>query len=219
MAALKPYNINNLVVGAPRVLYAPTSQAVPTDISQIIAMTSPYAPQGAWLDFGAAKSSSSYSRDIESEGLEIQQETGAVIEEVTQVDRVLSTSIAELTPESQKIIENAPAIETVAAAAGRSAQKRLKIGSFTDLTQYRIALIGTRKIQSGTVTEPGGATRGRLICVTLYRTQVAADSVEEEFEKGELVEAPVDFVSFPEAGQASGQEYGTWLYEDAGTIT
>lgn len=45
--ALRPYDINNLVAGAVRVLYAPTSEPVPVDIADIIAMTDPYAPVGS----------------------------------------------------------------------------------------------------------------------------------------------------------------------------
>lgn len=217
--ALRPYDINNLVAGAVRVLYAPTSEPVPVDIADIIAMTDPYAPVGSWVDFGASTETQTYSRSIESEGLEIQQESGAIIEDITDVGRTFAFDVAEIEENNLKVLEEAPSIETIAAVAGASAQKGVAVGGFTELTQYRVAFIGIRKKQSGTVTEPGGATRGRMVAVALYRCQLSAEESSIEFGKGNLASAGVNFTSFPESGQPEDQDVGKWLFEDSGTIT
>jgi hypothetical protein len=219
MSNLQPYDITKLVEGAVRVLYAPTTQAIPTDITGVHAMVSPYTKAGSWVDFGAAKSAANYNRGITKSGLDIQQETSEILTSVSDISRTAQFSIAEIAEDNIKIIEQAPAINTIAAAAGRGAQKSVPAGGFTELTRYRIALVGVRHKDSGLVTEPGGATRGRLVACVLYRAELTGDNVQVSQEKGNLWEAQVTFEAFPEPGQPSGQDYMAWFFEQAGTIT
>lgn len=217
--ALLPWDVNQLLGGATRILRAPLSEPVPADISEIIGMEDPYDPVGTWVDFGATREGASYNRSIDEEGLEIQQVTGAVLTEITEVVRTVNLSIAEIKAEHLQIIEEAPAVDAVAAAAFKSAQQKVAFGSINDLTQYRIAFIAQRNRQSGEVTESDGTTvRGRLVCGVLYRAQITADDVEVPLEKGELAHAPVAFQGFPEPGQPENQDFGAWFTEDAGTI-
>lgn len=219
MSNLQPYDITKLALGGVRTLYAPTSQAIPADITGIHAMVSTYAVVGAWKDFGAAKSAANYNRGITKQGLDIQQESGEILTSVSDVSRTSTFSVSEIAEDNIKIIEQAPAINTVAAAAGRSAQKAVPGGSFTELTRYRIAMVGVRHKDSGIVIEPSGLQRGRLVAVVLYRAELTGDNVQVTAEKGNLWEAQVSFEAFPEPGQPTGQEYHTWFFEQAGTIT
>jgi hypothetical protein len=215
-----PYDLDGLLGGRARVLYAPDSQAIPVNIADVVDMTDPYPVNADWLDLGATRESASYSREIASSGYEIQQATGMVIEEITDVSRTMGVSIAEINPAHLQIIEEAAAVGTVAAAVGKSAQKQVKFGSFSDLTHYRMAFIAQRSRASGQVIEPapGSKVRGRFVMLCLYNVTIAADSSEFEFDKGTLVHAPLTLTAFPEAGQDAGEEFGTWLTEDAGTI-
>ena len=218
-----PYDVNNLTGGRTRILYAPTSQAIPANMDDIFEMDGGgYVVKGSWLDLGATKEASSYARGFDTGAWEIQQVVGAVVEEVTDVTRTLTVSFADFKPEHLQIIENAPSIATLAAAAGRSAQKQVSFGAFSSITRYRFAFVQQRSKQSGIVTESAGAgsgTRGRFLCGVLYDAQISADEVTFEQAKGELTGVGVTFTGFPASGQPTGQEYGTWLDELAGTIT
>lgn len=224
-----PYDIANLLGGAVRILYAipgtgtvPSGSApVPEDLSDIIDLVYPYAPKAGWHDFGATKENFTYSRGFETEGLEIQQFQGNIIEEITAISRNMQVSAAEFSPEVIRIIENATGIDTVAASAGVSAQKVVKIGSFASPARYRMAFIARRYIASGSVIEPvsSGRTRGRFVGAWLNQTQVSADDTEIEIGKGELAATGVTFAGFPEPGVDGEEAFGGWAFEDAGTIT
>lgn len=218
--SLFPWDDQELLAGRTRVLRAPMTEPIPTGIHSIIDMESPYDPVGTWEDFGAAREGASYSRGIESSGYEIQQVSGEIFEEITQVNRSVAFSIAEMKPEHFQIIEEGTDPTAVAAAAGRSAQTAVKFGSITDLTRYRIAFIAQRLKPSGLVIESGvGALeRGRLVCGVLLSASISADATEIPLEKGALVHAPVTFNGFPIPGQPDGEETGIWLTEAAGTI-
>lgn len=216
-----PYEINNLLVGAVRILYAPTSVALPTDIDSVIDMESPYNAKTGWLELGATKESFTYTRGFDTEGLEIQQSSGVLFEEITDLSRQIEVSAAEFSPEIVKIIEGAEtAVATVAAAAGKSAQKKVHIGAFSTLSRFRFAFLARRNQASGIVTESDTVTtRGRFVMGVLYSASMAADDASMEFAKGELTAAGVTFSAFPDSSVAvAANNYGAWYFEDAGAI-
>jgi hypothetical protein len=100
-----PYDIDHLLGGAVRVLYAPTSVAIPTGINSVIDMVSPYAAKTGWLEFGATKEAFSYSRAFEVQGYEIQQLAGNVLEEISSITRQVTLSAAEIRKEVLAIME------------------------------------------------------------------------------------------------------------------
>jgi hypothetical protein len=214
-----PYDIDNLLGGAVRILYAdPTVvTAVPSDISQVIDMVAPYTPKTNWKDFGATKESFTYSRGFDTSGWEIQQVAGSILEEVSDITRTVQLSMAEVTQETMKIFDQGVA-GTVAAAAGKSAQKVVKFGSFKTPDKVRVAFVSRRHTGSGLVTEPGGTTRGRFVMGVGYSCALTADSIDMEQNKGDLTAVGLTFRLFPESGQTVGQEHGAWFLEDAGTI-
>ncbi len=225
-----PYDIANLLGGAVRILYAVPgngtlpagSVAPPEDLSDIIDLVYPYAPKTGWKDFGATKENFTYSRGFETEGLEIQQFQGNIIEEITAISRNMQVSAAEFSPEILQIIENATGIDTVAAVAGASvAQKVVPIGSFASPARYRMAFIARRYVASGTVTEPvadGARVRGRFVGAWLHQTQVSADDTEIEIGKGELAASGVTFAGFPEPGLDGEEAFGGWAFEEPGIV-
>src|SRR5688572_5865610 len=133
-----PYNVDNLLGGAVRILYAPTSVAVPEGIEDVIDMETPYAPKTGWIDFGSTKEAFTYTRSFDVSGYEIQQVPGSVLEDITDLTRSISVSVAELTPETLAIVEEGTIATDVSAAAGVSGQDVVKFGSFLSVTQYRV---------------------------------------------------------------------------------
>lgn len=219
MPGLNPYNLNKLLGGATRVLYAPMTVALPASISDVFGQVSPYNPLTGWLDFGAAREGTSYGREFESEGYEIQQQTGDVIEEITGVERQIDLSIAEFSTEHLKMLEEAPSIATLTAAANKSQMKKVAFGTVIGLTRFRMAVVARRATGIGSdVVEPGGATRGSFVGWVGYSVGLAPESSEIEFEKGNLSHIPLSFKSYPVSGQAQGQENGYWIEEQPGTI-
>jgi hypothetical protein len=111
-------------------------------------------------------------------------------------------------------------VDTVASGSGKGATKKVPVGNIEDLTQYRMAFVGRRGKDQGIVTEPapGAKVRGRMFAFVAYRAQLTADNLQLGFAEGDLANANVTFKLFPEPGQASGEEHGFWIFEDAGTF-
>jgi hypothetical protein len=222
-----PYDITNLLGGAVRVLFgyvvAPsgggTAAAIPTGPKDVFAQVNPYASTATWHDFGATSDNFSYSRGLAVEGWEIQQATGNVIDQVTDTNRSITVPMAELAPQALQIIEESAAITAQAAGVGVSAYDKVAFGSIDELTRYRIAFVSRRSKASGVVQEPGGAQRGRFVVGVGYQCSISADDVSIEQGKGSLASASVTFNFFPDTTQPSGQEFGAWYFEKAGTIT
>lgn len=221
------YSLAKLGRGAVRAVIAldPVATAIPANIADVIAMNNSsgaYALAAGWTDLGATTEGASYSRGMEEAELEIEQAAGAIDAEITEVPRSVTLPMAHIADDAMKIIENSTTVASIAAVSNKSAQQRNKFGLFSDLPVYRICLIGIRSQKAGIVTEnAGGAAlkRGRMVMLSLYRVQLEADASEFEFSKGSLWSGDVGFRAFPEPGQASGEEHGSWFFENAGTIT
>jgi hypothetical protein len=218
-----PYDLNNLLGGRARVLISDDAgalPAVPANIKDVFDPISPYTAETGWLDVGATAESTDYTRNLETSGWEIEQSTAAVFEEPTDSPRTIKVAMAEFKPEFIKVMEEAPAVGTVAAVTGAMAQKSVKVGSITTLTNRRVAFVAMRNKGSGTVTETGaGVIRGRYVMFAAYQATIAADASQVQVAKGQLTSAPVTFSLKPQDGQPSGQEHGIWLMEDAGVMT
>lgn len=212
-----PYDIGNLLGGAVAVYYAVADGgspiAVPADLADVHALSSPYAPVTGWNRIGATKDAFSYSRGFETSGWEIQNIAGNVIEEITGLSRSIKVSVAEFKPELLQLIEGAPAANTSTV----NGQLVTKYGSFKSLNRYRFAFVAQRSIQSGVVDE-GSIERGRFFAGVAYSAQIAADEVTWDQAKGELTAAEVTFTMFPQSGQAAGQEWGAYFDEQAGAV-
>lgn len=222
---LDVYDILKLAVGPARVLYAPTSVAVPTKLQDIVKLVNTegeYAAASEWTDFGAAPEGdgASYSRGFETEGLGIEQSSGAIFTDITDVNRSISLNVAEIDPDNMKIVEGTDiATEEVAAGKETSKQEAVPLGSVSEFDTFRIALLAQRKKDSGVVKEPDETERGRLVAVVLNRCTISADDSEIEVAKGGLLSAPLTFEAFPEPGQPSKKAFGRWFFEAAGTIS
>jgi hypothetical protein len=222
MDNLRPFDIFSVgVVGAPRVLIANYDDVdAPVGIHSAIDMVYPYAPKTGWVNGGAAVSARGYTRSLESEGIDIQEQTGNLFEDITETIRTVSLPFAEMRPFLEEIIENSPQIDDIAAAAGISEQEVVALQSISTLRRYRVAIIGVRRTESGVVVEPADSReRGRFVGRLLNLCTISADDVEEEQEKGSLAERVVAFTAFSdsEVDQDDG-DWGRTVFEKAGTV-
>lgn len=217
------YKQEGAVSGPARVLYAPTTVAVPAGLDSIINLVADvngvYAPKTGWVDFGLAADASSYSKGHDTEGQEYEQPTGLLFEQVSDINRQITVNMAEILPENLQIIESSGVISTKAAAANVSAQQVLKAGSFTSVTRYRIAIISQRDVGAVKVTEPGGLERGGLVAQVGLACALSGDDSELSSGAGDPISADVQFTLFPETGQPKGQEYVHHYLEQAGVIS
>ena len=220
--ALFPHNIQNLIAGPIRVLYAPIAQALPVGLDDIIDLTDPYDPVTGWEDVGATTDESEYSLDMESEGYEIQQTTAIVAEKITQTNRTTTVPMAEFTPELTKLAEEAKEITTIAAAAGASAQKAVDVGGIDSLTRYRFAFVAMRDQGFGNlVTEPGAGSvqRGAFVGFCAYSASIAAEEQSLSIDRENLSAREVTFAFYPDGAVVDPRKaVGRWFFEDAGTI-
>jgi hypothetical protein len=219
--SLFKYDLNEIFGGAVLIAYTDDlTVAVPDDISDVIAMVSPYALKTGWKTLGATSGPFQYGRNLTVGGWNVQQVTGTVLEEPTDVVRTFSAPAAEVRKEIVQMLEESPAIETVAAGVNTGAQKKIPGGTITELTQRRIAVIGRRKKAQGLVIEPGGAKRGRLAALIGYNTTIAADNAQVSMAEGDMASIPLQFTLHPDPTLTDeGEETLTWLFEDAGTIS
>lgn len=219
-----PYDINNLLGGACRVLYGdPADVDIPVDPSDVIDLIYPYAAQDGWTDLGATRDAFSYTRGFDTEGQEIQQVAGNVLEEITSISRGLSVSMAEFNAEGFALMEGAPGVDTVAAVAGaHPGFDTVSFGSFSSLTRYRVAFVSQRSKASGSVTEPvadGAKVRGRFVMGWANQAQLSADEITLELDKGALSAVALGFTLFPDGDVADAETaWGGWGIEAAGTI-
>lgn len=216
-----PYSIDELADGPIRCLFAPIDADLPDSLADVIDQVDPYDPATDWVDFGATAGPFQANRNIATASYNIQQTTTAVRERVSEVTRSAVVNVAEIRPDIMRMIEEGPGNETVAAAAGIGAHTKVPFGNIEDLTQYRMAFIGRRGKDQGTVTEPapGSKVRGRLFGYIAYRCQLQADNFQLGFAEGDLANANVTFRLNPEPGEPEGAEHGYWVFEDAGTLT
>lgn len=218
-----PYDLANILGGAARVIVSDDSvalPAIPANLKDVVTLAAPYGPKAGWIDIGATGDSTDYTRDMSSSGWDIEQSSASIFEEITEVGRTLKFELAEITPEKLKLLEEAGTIGTVAATAGAVAQKSLKFGTFSSLAKRRMCFIAQRNIGSGAVVEPTTAlNRGRFVGLCLYNVSLSADASQLQVKKGQVASVPITMRTFPEPGQAAGQEVGIWLLEDAGTMT
>jgi hypothetical protein len=209
----------NILTGPARVLYAPTTVAVPTKLNDIISLSTPYAPKTGWIDAGATADATSYERDMDSETYEIEQKTTAVLEKITSVERSLTVPFAEITSALQKIIEEGAAAVTIAvgaAASGTSAQTRQPFGSIGSLTRFRWAMIAERPKE---YASGEGGLRGKLVGLVLYSASIAAEGSELEVGRDDLVSRECTFRAYPESTISDeGSEHGCFLEETGATV-
>lgn len=213
-------NRANALGGRLRLLIAPVSEPLPTWFDDIFDMVSPYAVNGTWEELGGTTDSTTYEMSLDSEEWYFQQSAQALGERLQEQRRSISTTLGEITPDSIRYSEEGGADTTVVAAANVGGGKTVRSGAIDTRTVYRIALIGERdQAFGGTVTEPGGLTRGPLVGLIAHRAQIAPEDQEIEFDAEDLVGREIQWNLYPDSSiTASNENTVTWMFENAATI-
>lgn len=224
-----PYDKANALTGPARVVWAdPAVTAVPADLSSVVdsvATAGEYPLKTGYFDFGLAADAPSYTHDKDTEGLEYQQASGNLFEEITEISRQFTAQVAEIESENLKIIENSTITTAVAASAAaaptatkRAAQTLVHTGLYSSFRQFRIVLISYRPTGAGMITEPGGLVRPCAVARIIPLCTLAAEDTELEFEKGEPTNAEVTFTAVPDQALGANKEHGYWALETPGAI-
>lgn len=217
-----PYDPAGALTGPARVLYAPLSVAVPGDLWDIIPAENTageYPAETGWIDFGLAADAPVYNHSKEVEGLEYQQPSSVLFEQISNITRTFQAQIGQIDPDNMRIVENTQsADEAIAAAAGKSALTQVRFGLYDEFITYRIAMISYRPSGSAVVTEGDGTVRPPAVALILPACRLSAEDSEFTFERGTPVNAAIQFTVFPEETLDAGEEHGYWSFETPGTI-
>lgn len=220
-----PYDKTGALVGPARTLWAETTTAIPGDgwdvISPVADAQGEYAPKTGWNDFGLAADAPSYTHDKSTDGLSYQQSAANLFEVVSEITRSFTAQVAEIDPDNLKIMENAAAVETIAASINESAQKKVAFGNYQGLKQYRIAMVQYRPEGAGQVTEPAPSPIGKrppIVMLVLPLVALAAEGTDVEVDRSDPVNMEIQFTAFPEPSLAAGKEHGFWIVEQPGVI-
>lgn len=216
-----PYDAATLLKGPTPFIYALASKvAVPSSIADILDPDDPTHPLlPNWNHGGATIGGGQYGRQFATQGYQIDQADGDVDQDVTDVIRTFNITMGALTPEIVQILEQAPNIDTLAKAKGRSAEKQVKVGTVETLETYRIVFLARRLQGKGAdVTMSGGGVRGAFGYYCMYEAKITGDNSAIQLAKGQLAQAPLSFQAYPDSSQEPGEEHGFWGFEQSGTI-
>lgn len=219
-----PFDQLDALTGPARVLIANVTTPIPADPYDIVPAVADangeYPAIAPWRDTGLSADSPSYTRGIDTEGIEYEQPSGALFEQVSAVNRSFTAQVAGIATTNLQLIENAPRTQTVAAGTGQPGGQKVAFGQFASLPRYRVALVADRPTGAGEVVEPGtpGRRRPPSVILVMYECGLAAEDADFEFSRGDPVNVGLSFTLFPAAGQPAGEEHGYWWLEQAGTI-
>ena len=224
-----PYNAGGALAGPARVLWAdPTTVATtPTDLWAIIPAVAnasgEYPPMTGWNDFGLSVDAPEYVHSKTSAGLTYQQPHGALFEQITEITRTFTAQIGQIDQDNLAIVENTTSPYTsIAAATGKSAAKKVKIGLYPAFKTVRIAMVTYRPSGTPTVTEPSPSpvgTRPAAVALVFPLCTLSAEDSTFTFDAGNPVNAAIKFTVVPDQSQGAGAEHGYWLFETPGVIT
>lgn len=219
-----PYDETGALTGPARVLYGNSATAIPVDLWDVIPAQADaqgeYPAKTGWNDFGLAAEAPSYSHDKETEGIEYEQPSAALFEQISAITRSFTAQIAQIDPANMAIVENSQAGTTaIAAGPNESAQDKVPFGLYDSFLTQRIVLVTYRPSGAGEVTEVNGTVRSPAAALILPTCRLAAEESEFEFAKGEPVNAEITFTVFSTPGLPAGQEHGFWIFEKPGVIT
>lgn len=221
MADFRPWDITKLVSGGFVTALAPLEDAppIPTWIDDFRAMEDPYAFVDPYSQLGASVDAKEYTTGHETQGLQIQEESADILDQVSGRSVGFKTDVAEIAPENMGVIENSRGVEAVSASSGVGAGTAVGIADFDDLIHYRGLLMGLRPERSGLVVESDGTTkRGRIVAVVLWDITLAAEQRSIGFDKNGLGHANVTVKAYPDPTQPTDFRFGRWMFEAAGSI-
>jgi hypothetical protein len=224
-----PYDTTGALSGPARVLWADpaTVTSAPTDLWSVIPAVADssgeYTPVSGWNDFGLAAAAPEYTHSKTSAGLTYQQPHGVLFEQIQEITRTFTTQIAQIDPDNLYIVENANAVASaIAAATGKSAEKKLPFGLYSAFKTVRIVMVTYRPSGSAVVVEPSPSPYGSrppAVALVLPLVSLSAEDSTFQFDAGNPVNGAIKFTVLPDQALGAGNEHGFWIFEQPGTIT
>jgi hypothetical protein len=135
-------NDDNFIRGAARLMWAAITQAFPTEISQIVNIST-YEPMSGWNDLGATKSGVQITVNNTEETFDVDQIAGDIASEATAWEVTVGTQLAEMTLARLQLAWEGGTITTNTAPIGPD-ETNMGIGNPTSYTQRRIAVLHQR---------------------------------------------------------------------------
>lgn len=151
-------------------------------------------PVSPWIYVGASREGqgSSYEQAVATSELRVDQDTAAVFENISSVDRTITLQWAEFSPDKLAILEESE-------VTNPSDLWRVDGSSFTTRSRYRVALIGRKEPGQGQdITISDDSVRGELIGVVLQNASISAGSLSWELQRGQLANTAVTLKGYPD---------------------
>lgn len=130
------------IVGPARMMWAGMTIAFPTDIGQVINMSTFDAMSG-WNDLGATKGGVTVTINNTEDVYTIDQERAEVDSRPTSYESTVGTALSEMTPERLQFALDGGVLRTVATSYGGS-EKQVGYGAALSYTKRRLALAHLR---------------------------------------------------------------------------
>lgn len=176
-------NDRSFIRGAARLLIAPSTQAKPTKISDVIQLASgagQYDAASGWTDLGATKTGVQITINNAEETFDIDQQLGDISSQPTSWECSVGTQLAEMTPERLQVAWEGSAI-TVDATPSDGSEQEIGFGEPSAYTQRRLAVLFQR---------PNGKVRAYLFHKVQRQPQ---ESSVTHAKTGEQISVPVRF--------------------------
>lgn len=180
-------NDRSFIRGAARILIAPTTQARPTKISDVIALASSAGPpavalydaKSGWTDLGATKTGIQITINNAEETFDIDQQLGDIASQPTNWECSVGTQLAEMTPERLQVAWEGSAITLDSSPT--VPEEEIGFGQPTAYTERRLAVLFQR---------PNGKIRAYLFHKVQRQPQ---ESSITHAKTGEQISIPVRF--------------------------
>lgn len=144
-----PTNMNDeaFVRGPGRVMYASMSQAFPTQISDVINLST-FAAANGWIDIGATKGGIQISFNNGEEGFDVDQILAEIMSLPTSSEMYVQTQIGQATLDWLSFAWEGDVVTTNAAPT--TPEKQTGVGPFESYTQRRLA-VAFRRASTGKI--------------------------------------------------------------------
>jgi hypothetical protein len=147
-----PVNLNDetIVRGPGRAMFASMSVTVPTQIGDVLSLST-FLPAAGWNDLGATKGGVSVTFNNSEESIDVDQVLADIATYPTGTEMSVSTQLAEASLDRFAMAWEGSAVTTNATPTkGTGPEKSVSFGAFEGYTQRRLA-VAYRRQQSGKV--------------------------------------------------------------------
>lgn len=189
-------DINDIYGGGARLVYADSSEAKPTALSDILTTSTGVLASG-WNDLGATDGGASMSRGFDKETWEVDQVLAAIDEFITTWNMSLETSLAEGSLENFQVAWEAGAISTNAVPT--PSERTAGMGDPEVITERMIALIVDKRTVSG---------EGYIKAYVFWKAQLDGADSARAYTKGEKALIPVVFKILADSTETAARRFG-----------